>query len=185
MSHHGYARNHLFYGLLILCLALASTQLLGIVAAAETGDEDKALNEQELRTLQSTLNELRALAPKLRISLRTLRQRVGFDPREVHKIERGLGQSQKDLERMIAMHQREAFNKMRAHFMADDLRRKSERLKQALGYVKRRIRELDQAVGDGVTEAELKRSDDALLEQLGLYSNLVSGSVTLLLDKGI
>ena len=185
MSYHGYAKTLFFRRILILSLLALFCLPLGVSTAADEGDADNSLNEKELQSLQSTLTELRSLAPKLRVLLRTLRQRVGFDPREVHKIERGLSQSQKDLERMISMHQRKAFNKIRAHFLADDLRRKSEDFKEALSYVKRRIRELDDQSGDRTADEKLKQSDDSLLEQLGLYSNLVSESVALLQEKGI
>jgi uncharacterized coiled-coil protein SlyX len=161
---------------------------LQAVAAEERTDAvdtevRQALHEAELQSLQSILVELRSLAPKLRVLLRTLRQQVGFDPREVHSIERGLSQSQKDIERLIAMHKRKAFNRMRAHFMADDLRRKSEGLKESLGYITRRIRELDEASGDRQANTELKENDKDLVEQLTLYSNLVSDGVDLLKEK--
>ena len=167
---------------LLLSLALSSLTAFGQEAATH---EPQPLNENELETLQATLAELNGLAPKLRVQMRTLRQQVGFDPRVIHTIERDMGQSQKDLERMIAMHQRNAFNPMRAHFMADDLRRKSDSLKSSLSYVKRRIQELDETQGNRQQNEEVKRNDDALIEQLGLYTDLVTAAVMLLKDKGI
>lgn len=191
MSYNGARRSGKpprYLILLLVLLPLAAPMANAADAAsngAADGQEAQPLEEAELQSLRSTLGELRQLAPKLRILLRTLRQQVGFDPREIHSIERGMSQSQQDLERMIAMHERDAFNRMRAHFMADDLRRKSEGLKASLAYVKRRISELDQAPGDRRDDAELKQNDDALVELLGLYSDLVSESVMLLQDKGI
>lgn len=188
MSNRGAVTDRYLPHLLILTLMMLSCLPLQVVAAEErTGAVDtevrQAMNEAELQSLQSILAELRSLAPKLRVLLRTLRQQVGFDPREVHSIERGLSQSQKDIERLIAMHERKAFNRMRAHFMADDLRRKSEGLKESLGYITRRIRELDEAPGDRKANAELKQNDGALVEQLTLYSNLVSNGVDMLKKK--
>jgi chromosome segregation ATPase len=152
------------------------------IEAADAQDKP-GLNEEELQELQSTLAELKSLGPKLRIQLRTVRRQVGFDPREIYKIERAMGQSEKDLERLIAMQQRNAFKKMRAHFMVDDLRRKSESLNGLLGYVKQLIQQLDQAPGGRQADAQLKQNDDALLELLGLYSDLISASVMMLKDK--
>lgn len=187
MSNYGVSIAKYLPYLLILLLVIPLHLPLRGVAAAETNDlkQGEGLSEAQQRSLQSTLSELRSLAPKLRVLLRTLRQRVGFDPREVHTIERSLGQSQKDLERMLAMHQRKAFNKLRAHFMADDLRRKSEALVESLGYIKRRIREIDKGSHERAADAELQKGDDALVELLGLYSNLVSDSAMLLKEAGI
>jgi hypothetical protein len=136
-----------------------------------------------VQTLQQTLTELKALGPKLRVLMRTLRKQVGFDPREIHNIERAMSQSEKDLERMIAMHQRDSFNKMRAHFMADDLRRKSKGLKTSLGYIARRIRELNEVSGERGLNEQLNANDDALLEMLGRYADLVAQSLTLMQGK--
>lgn len=188
MSNRGAVTDRYLPHLLILILMMPPCLPLQVAAAAERTDAAdtevrQALNEAELQSLQSILAELRSLAPKLRVLLRTLRQQVGFDPREVHSIERGLSQSQKDIERLIAMHNRKAFNKMRAHFMADDLRRKSEGLKESLSYITRRIRELDEASGDRQTNTELKKNDQALVEQLTLYSNLVSDGIDMLKEK--
>ncbi len=185
MSYNEVVRtNFRFFRLTLLSLLLIFTDTALSAAEAEVdATKPQPLSGEELQSLQSTLSELQSLAPKLRVLLRTLRQQVGFDPREIHSIERDMSQAEKDLERMIAMHQRNAFNKMRAHFMADDLRRKSEGLKDSLAYVKRRIRELDEAPGDRQQDAELKKSDDALVEQLGLYQDLVSAIAMLLKDK--
>ncbi|MEJ2693626.1 MAG: hypothetical protein P8166_11350 [Candidatus Thiodiazotropha sp.] len=188
MSNRGAVTDRYLRHLLILTLMTSYCLPFQVAAAEEQTDAAdtevrQALNETELQSLQSILAELRSLAPKLRVLLRTLRQQVGFDPREVHSIERGLSQSQKDVERLIAMHKRRAFNRMRAHFMADDLRRKSEGLKASLGYIMRRIRELDEASGDRQANAELKKNDEALVEQLRLYSNLVSDGVDMLREK--
>ncbi len=187
MSYNEVVRTHFRIHLLVLLPLLLACAVSALSAAEAEVDATgpQPLNAEEVQALQSTLSELQSLAPKLRVLLRTLRQQVGFDPREIHSIERDMSQSEKDLERMIAMHRREAFNQMRAHFMADDLRRKSAGLKDSLAYVKRRIQELDDASGNRQRDAELKKNDDALVEQLGLYHNLVSAAVMLLKDKAI
>jgi hypothetical protein len=176
-----------FIHLPILLLILLPGLLLSIEAAEVTGDSahDQPLNEKELQSLQSILAELKTLAPELRILLRTQRQQVGFDPREIHNIERGMSQSQKNLERLIAMHRRNAYNKMRAHFMADDLRRKSLGLKASLGYVKRHILKVDGGSGRRQADAVLKENDTLLVELLERYSDQVNQGVTLLQAKGM
>jgi hypothetical protein len=185
MSYNEVVRTGFRFSLLTLfplLVSLSTTALTAAEAQTKTS-EPQPLNEEELHALQSTLTELQSLAPKLRVLLRTLRKQVGFEPREIYNIERAMSQSEKDLERMIAMHRRNAFNKMRAHFMADDLRRKSAGLKDSLGYVKRRIQELDDTQNERQQNADLKKNDDALVEQLGLYSDLVHASVMLLKDE--
>ncbi len=182
MPHNEVEKAKYLYPLLISLLLSLPFAAQRIEAA--DGQDQPGLNQEELQALQSTLAELKSMGPKLRIQLRTLRKQVGFDPREIHKIEQAMGQSEKNLERLIAMQQRNAFKKMRAHFMVDDLRRKSESLNDLLGYVKQLIQQLDQAPGGRQVDAQLKRNDDALMELLGLYSDLVSASVMMLKDKG-
>ncbi|MEJ2396587.1 MAG: hypothetical protein P8045_10815 [Candidatus Thiodiazotropha sp.] len=182
MSYNEISKTKKFFSILILLLM---GQFLPVHAtrAAEPVTNTPALNDTELQSLQDTLSQLKSLSPKLRVLLRTLRRQVGFDPTAIHKIERGMSQSEKDLERMIAMHQRNAFNKMRAHFMTDDLRRKSEGLKESLDYVNRHIQKLNEAPEDRESNEQLKKRDHDLLEMLGLYTDLVSQSLTLLQGK--
>ena len=171
------------YGRLLILIPVFLTLILGgFVQAEEAGksETEQPLSEEDLQSLESSLQEIKALAPKLRVLLRTLRSRVGFDPREIHLIERGMSQSQKDLERLLAMSKRKAFNGMRAHFLVDDLRRKSEGLKTSLVYVGERFL-TDDNEGDAVQE----QSEDSLLSLLGRYSALVDESVLLLKDRGI
>jgi hypothetical protein len=182
MSYNEISKTKNFFSLLILLL-IGQFLPVHLTAAADEVTDTPALSDTELQSLQDTLSQLKSLSPKLRVLLRTLRRQVGFDSRAIHKIERGMSQSERDLERMIAMHQRNAFNKMRAHFMADDLRRKSEGLKESLDFVNRHIQELNEVPGDRKPNEQLKKSDDDLLEMLGLYTDLVSQTITLLQGK--
>ncbi len=183
-SNVEFAKKHLIQFLTLLLLSCGVSGAWAAEAEAQP-PVSQGLNAEEVQVLKSSLDELRTMAPSLRILLRTLRTQVGFDPREIQNIERGMSQSQQNLERLIAMHERNAFNPMRAHFMADELRRKSEGLRDSLSYVKRRINELDEAPGERKADEELKRNDDALMEQLGLYSDLVGATVAVLQGKGI
>ncbi len=182
MSYNEISKTKNFFSLLILLL-IGQFLPVHLMAAADEVTDTPALSDTELQSLKDTLSQLKSLSPKLRVLLRTLRRQAGFDPTAIHKIERGMSQSEKDLERMIAMHQRNAFNKMRAHFMADDLRRKSEGLKESLDYVNHHIQILNEAPGDRKSNEQLKKLDDDLLEMLGLYNDLVSQSLTLLQGK--
>lgn len=167
--------------LLILVSVFFVVSLCRPVMAEETDNPDQPLSEADLLTLESSLQELKALAPELRVLLRKLRTQVGFDPREVHRIERSVSQSQKDLERLIAMTKRKAFNPMRAHFMADDLRRKSQELNESLAYVGERT----QAAAAGQGDAALQENEQILLGLLNRYSEVVSENVALLQDRGM
>jgi septation ring formation regulator EzrA len=183
MSYNEISKIKDFFFLLILLL-IGQFLPIHLTAATDEVTDTPALSDNELQSLQETLSQLKSLSPKLRVLLRTLRRQAGFDPTAIHKIERRMSQSERDLERMIAMHQRNAFNKLRAHFMADDLRRKSQGLKESLDYVKRHIQKLNEVPGDRKPNEQLQKSDDdLLLEMLGLYTDLVSQSVTLLRGK--
>ncbi|MCU7813055.1 MAG: hypothetical protein KZQ77_17760 [Candidatus Thiodiazotropha sp. (ex Notomyrtea botanica)] len=139
------------------------------------------LTVEEVQALDGVLSEMKAMAPKLRVTLRSVRRQVGFDARKIHSVERNISQSQKDIERLIAMHQRGAVNQMRAHFLVDDLRRKSDGLKESLNYLVLRVRELDSA--EEPNNGAASESNDALVELLGLYSALVDDSVVMLQGK--
>lgn len=172
------------YGRLLILIPVLLTVILGSQAIAEEAGEsapDQPLSEEDLQALDSSLQALKALAPKLRVQLRTVRRQVDFDPREIHRIERGMSQAQKDLQRLIAMSKRKAFNGMRAHFLADDLRRKSEGLKESLVYVGERTQVSDKQQNDPAQQ----QNEESLLSLLGRYSELVSASVVLLQDRGI
>ncbi len=171
----------------LLIPILLSLFLTAQVVAQETdaAAQEKALSVEDLQSLESSLSDLKSLAPQLRVQLRTLRSQVGFDPREIHQIERGMSQSQKDLERLIAMTKRDAFNGMRAHFLADDLRRKSEGLLDSLSYVETRIQQLNKDSTDRQADTDRQQQDEALLNLLGRYSKLLNNSVSLLKSKGI
>jgi hypothetical protein len=173
--------------LLILIPIFLAVLLCCPVMAEEAGTSatDQPLTETDLESLEASLKELKALAPKLRVLLRTLRSQVGFNPREVHLIERGMSQSQKDLERLVAMTKRNAYNGMRAHFLADDLRRKSEGLKASLGYVEQRTLEFDKDPGGSQVDVDQKQNNEALRSLLERYTELVGENVALLQSKGI
>ena len=80
------------------------------------------------------------------------------------------------MERLIAMQQRGAMNPMRAHFIADDLRRKADGMRDSLAYVVRRSGELEAASGDKMSPEVLKENAD-LREHLTRYSGLLDQSV--------
>ena len=173
---------------LLIFIPILLSFFLASHAAAQEADSvapDESLNETDLQSLESTLSELKVLAPQLRVQLRTLRKQAGFDPRQIHLIERGMGHSQKSLERLIAMTKRNAFNGMRAHFLADDLRRKSKGLKDSLAYVQGRIQELNGSSNGRQADAAQQQSDEILMDLLSRYSDLVNDSVEFLKGKGI
>lgn len=167
-------------GLLIIPLSPALAQEAGNGHAV---DEGRIFSGEDLASLQSSLAEMKEMAPKLRIMLRSLRTQVGIDTREVFTIERGISQSQQDIERLIAMHQRGAVNQMRAHFLADDMRRKADGLRESLAYVVRRSRDIEAAARRNQGDEAVRENDDALVEMLGNYSALVDKNLALLQAK--
>lgn len=172
--------------LLAGCLFGASILMILVQeeARAANGDEGRQLGKGDVRLLHEGLNEMLAMASKLRVLLRSLRKQIGIDSREVLVIERSISQSQTDLQRLIAMHQREAVNSMRAHFLADDLRRKADALHEALAYLIRRDRKRVAGEEARLDENVLKEYAD-LQRQLGRYSELLTQDVELLQARGL
>jgi hypothetical protein len=165
------------FSFFVSCLAFAQE--------AVSPTSDQPLTDEDLVLLTSALDELKTLAPKLRVHLRTLRTQVDFDPRQIHQIERGMSQSQKNLERLIAMSRRHAYSAMRAHFQADDLRRKSEGLKTAKLYVEGRLARFGRIAGTDPATAGKKQADQVLVDLLERYADRLSEVVALLQRKGI
>jgi hypothetical protein len=93
------------------------------------------LNESDLDRLAVNLEEIKVIAPKLRIQLRKIRSQVVFDVRQVHAIEHAISPVERDLVGMGAMHKGQRINELRAHFLADDLRRKTKSLHTGEKYV--------------------------------------------------
>jgi len=165
------------------CCLLAPVMLQAQADKDSAGaDEAPLLTDENLASLQSALVEMQALAPKPRVLLRSLRRQVGFDSREIFNIERGITQSQKDMERLIAMYQRGAMNPMRAHFLADDLRRKADGMLDSRAYVVRQSEELEKASGDKMGADVLKENAD-LREHLARYSELLDQHVEMLKER--
>ena len=166
---------------LLLMLPLAASPAWA--ADAENTDAPAVLSADDIAVLQQSLDEMKRMAPKLRVMLRTLRTQVGIDTRQVYTIENSIGQPQKDLERLVAMHQRGAVNRMRAHFLTDDIRRKSESLQTALAYVVRREQALDSSAGDKQKVEAVREDNQALIEMLGDYGKLLEKDLALLQSK--
>lgn len=165
------------------CCLLAPLAALAESDKTPAGSEETPLlTEENLASLQSALAEMQQLAPQLRILLRSLRKQVGFDSREIFNIERGISQSQQNMERLIAMQERGAMKPMRAHFIADDLRRKADGMRDSLAYVVRRSGELEAASGDKMSAEVLKENAD-LREHLTRYSALLDQSVKMLKER--
>ena len=172
--------RHWLIGLLLM-LPLAASPVRA--AGPDAGDAPAELSADEVAVLQGSLDEMQRMAPKLRVMLRTLRTQVGIDSRQVYIIENSIGQPQKDLERLVAMHQRGAVNRMRAHFLSDDIRRKAEALQTALAYVIRREHALDSTTGDKQKVEAVREDNQALIEMLGDYGKLLEKDLALLQSK--
>ena len=172
--------RHWLVGLLLI-LPLAASPAWA--ADTDSADAPAVLSAGESAVLQQSLDEMKRMAPKLRVMLRTLRTQVGIDSRQVYTIENSIGQPQKDLERLVAMHQRGAVNRMRAHFLSDDIRRKAEALQTALAYVIRREHALDSTTGDKQKVEAVREDNQALIEMLGDYGKLLEKDLALLQSK--
>ncbi|MEJ2592281.1 MAG: hypothetical protein P8178_12940 [Candidatus Thiodiazotropha sp.] len=172
--------RHWLIGLLLI-LPLAASPVWA--ADSESGDTPAELSADEVAVLRQSLDEMQRMAPKLRVMLRTLRTQVGIDTRQVYTIENSIGQPQKDLERLVAMHQRGAVNRMRAHFLTDDIRRKAEALQSALAYVVRREHALDSTTGDKQKVEAVREDNQALIGMLGDYGKLLEKDLALLQSK--
>ena len=162
----------------LLGISMHTTSAQEDTQSANT-DEVRHLDKDDLTMLQKGLDEMQSLAPKLRVLLRSLRKQVGIDSRELFTIERSISQTQTDLQRLISMHQRGAVNSMRAHFLADDMRRKADALHDSLAYLLRHGKGLREKAEGSLDEAVLKENAD-LDQQLGHYSQLLDQSVELL-----
>ncbi|MCG7897720.1 MAG: hypothetical protein JAY85_04595 [Candidatus Thiodiazotropha weberae] len=155
--------------LLLLIFSLAS-----VVQAAEF----QQLVDTDVEQLQTKLDEMKTLAPQLRVQLRKVRSRVEFDVRQIHAIERSISQSEKDLERLILMHRGNRFNEMRAHFLADSLRRKSRNLHAGENYVMSMIEREQENPEPG--KLELLEDYNQLQLQLASYNQLMDVCLSIL-----
>jgi hypothetical protein len=172
----------------LLVTAVIMFGLIGSLQAEEVQSaEEKALVAEEVQLLVDSLAEMKAMAPKLRVSLRGVRKQAGFKPRESHKIEKNLSSSQKDMQRLIAMHRRGAVSQMRAHFLVDDLRRKAEGLRESLAYIELHLQEQSEeteASPGASSENSVPHKESGLIQLLGRYTLLIDNSLTMLQEKG-
>lgn len=172
---------------LSMAAILAFGSIALVKAEEELAEEQKVLIAEEMQLLDDSLAEMKALAPQLRVSLRSIRKQAGFNVRESHKVERNLSSSQKDMERLIAMHRRGAVSQMRAHFLVDDLRRKTEGLKESLAYIERHLQEQTaetEVSPDASGENSVSDQESGLIQLLGRYTLLVDNSLSMLQEKG-
>lgn len=170
--------RHCMIGLLLI---IPLTTALAEEANDNGADkEGVVLNGDEIAALEESLGEMQNTAPKLRVMLRSVRTQVGIDTRQVFNIERSISQAQKDIGRLIAMHRRGAVNRMRAHFLADDMRRKAEALRASLAYLVRRAREFDTTPGGQQESEKVKAENDALVEILGTYSAMLDANLAMI-----
>ncbi|MEW8352385.1 MAG: hypothetical protein AB2665_01180 [Candidatus Thiodiazotropha sp.] len=158
--------------------------LLALVALSPwqpvEGADFQPLDEVALMSLAEHHKAMRQLAPQLRIQLRTMRMSMKFDVREIHNIERSVEKAQSDIERLIAMHNTNRVNSIRAHFLVDDLRRKAASLDQGLSHVTQRIaNKYSLAEEQEIQDQTLGVEDAQLLSLLRDYSRLVNQSLQL------
>ncbi|MCG8062962.1 MAG: hypothetical protein N0C89_02135 [Candidatus Thiodiazotropha endolucinida] len=126
------------------------------------------------------LKVMQQLAPQLRIQLRSVRMNMKFDVREIHNIERSIGKAQTDIERLIAMHETNRVNAIRAHFLVDDLRRKASALDQGLSHVTQRImKKYGVSEENELQNIEINEEDSQLLSLLQDYSQLLDQTLQL------
>ncbi|MBT2969471.1 MAG: hypothetical protein KME56_09265 [Candidatus Thiodiazotropha sp. (ex Ctena orbiculata)] len=163
-------------GLMLLALLIA----MGPWQTVD-GADFEPLDETALMSLAEHHKAMQQLAPQLRIQLRTMRTSMKFDVREIHNIERSVEKAQTDLERLIAMHNRNRVNSIRAHFLVDDLRRKAASLDQGLSHVTLQIaKKYSLAEEQEIQNQTLSEEDAQLLSLLRDYSQLVNQSLQLL-----
>lgn len=173
-NHRSASLRSVSVALLLLIFSLALT-----VQAAEF----QQLVDTDVEQLQAKLDEMKALAPQLRVQLRKVRSRVEFDVRQIHAIERSISHSERDLERLIIMHRGDRFNEMRAHFLADSLRRKSRNLHAGENYVMALI-EREQEDPE-TAKSELLEDYSELQLQLGSYNQLMDECLVILSVQNI
>lgn len=182
MIRHIYASSsqkssYLAFQSLILPGLLA---LLYLIVPSATAQEigATALDETDLSQLKNSLKEMKALAPKLRIQLRTVRSQVAFDVRQIHNIERSISQAERDITRLIMMHEGNRFNQLRAHFLGDDLRRKAKSMHQGESYVESKLVQLQENPDQRMTV--LLEQYNQLRSLLGAYTQLIDESLNLM-----
>ncbi|MEW8521929.1 MAG: hypothetical protein AB2552_02650 [Candidatus Thiodiazotropha endolucinida] len=160
---------------LVFGLVLASGWSKPVCAA-----DFEPLDEIALMSMIEHLKVMQQLAPQLRIQLRSVRMNMKFDVREIHNIERSIGKAQTDIERLIAMHETNRVNAIRAHFLVDDLRRKASALDQGLSHVTQRImKKYGVSEENELQNIEINEEDSQLLSLLQDYSQLMDQSLQL------
>ncbi|MES9930573.1 MAG: hypothetical protein ABW158_20890 [Candidatus Thiodiazotropha sp. 6PDIVS] len=146
---------------------------MGVPSTTAKAVEFSQMVESDVALIQDNLREMKKLAPKLRVQLRTVRSQVEFDVRQIHTIERSISQSERDLERLIVMHKSDRFNEMRAHFLVDDLRRKAKSMHEGENYIL------------GLIERLQEKQNDQLLPMIEMYNHLllILGEYNQLIDQ--
>ncbi|PVV12091.1 MAG: hypothetical protein B6D77_05925 [gamma proteobacterium symbiont of Ctena orbiculata] len=161
--------------LLFLTLVFAC----GWLKPAYTADFEP-LDEMALMSLKKHSKAMQQLAPQLRVQLRSVRMNMKFDVREIHNIERSIGKALSDVERMLAMHNTDRVNSIRARFLVDDLRRKAAALTQGLAHVTLRVaKKYGVTDQQAINDIQLSEEDAQLLSLLRDYSQLVNQSLQL------
>lgn len=158
---------------LVVVMVFFTTISMLLASATAKAVEFPPMVASDVALLQDNLGEMKKLAPKLRMQLRTVRSQVEFDVRQIHNIERSISQSERDLERLIMMHKGDRFSELRAHFLVDDLRRKAKNMHEGKNYVL------------GMIERLQENQDDRLLPMIEQYNQLflILGEYNQLIDQ--
>ena len=167
---------------LFVLTGLTAPAFVPIISSPAHAAAFDALGDAQITSLQQHLTTMKDLAPKLRVQLRRMRAQVDFDVRQIHTIERSISQAERDLERLIAMHKRNGFNSIRAHFLADNLRRKAKGLHEGEAYVVGRIEGLREEP-NGKAAALLEQYDQLRL-LLGDYNQVVDQCLNIISVAG-
>ncbi|RDH83541.1 MAG: hypothetical protein DIZ78_13540 [endosymbiont of Escarpia spicata] len=175
-------------GLLLIVLAVALMSPVVIAAPADNerfssngGTKIKSLDTADLRQLQSQLDQVRKLAPSLRVQLRNLRHQAGFRQFDSFEFERHMSRAQSDIERLLRLHQRPTVSSMQLHFIAVDLQRQSVGLTRQLEKVEIVIDRIDESLDEDIKQENvIIERNEKFLDMLTLFTETVQAASKLI-----
>ncbi len=172
--------------LIILAAALMSSVIIAAPADNERFSSNgvtktELLDTVDLRQLQSQLDQVRKLAPSLRVQLRNLRHQAGFRRFDPFEIELHMSRAQSGIERLLRLHQRPTASSMQIHFIAVDLQRQSVGLTRQLEKVEIVIERIDESLDEDIKqESVVIERNEKFLDTLTLFAETVQDASKLI-----
>ncbi len=172
--------------LIVLAVALMSPVVVAVPADNERFSSNgvtktKSLDTSGLRQLQSQLDQVRKLAPSLRVQLRNLRHQAGLRQFDSFEFERHMSRAQNGIERLLRLHQRPTVSSMQLHFIAVDLQRQSVGLTRQLEKVEIVIEGIDELLDEDIKqESVVIERNEKFLDMLTSFTETVQDASKLI-----